>query len=221
MKQIIFILSISLLPIIMNSQANIEIDGKAKINQMDTVNSVKSNVVWLNDGSLAILQYEIGDFAHGGVVFWINETGDHGLVVDIMDISTNQRWYNFDGQNRITNALGKGIYSGIDNTTLIISRLASDNFLGQCAALTCANLVRGDFGDWYLPSITELNEVFLQKTKVDSTSLANGGTIIEEDAYWSSTEFDSSTAWYQIYPSGLQEIGLKITLNRIRAIRKF
>jgi hypothetical protein len=24
--------------------------------------------------------YKVGDFAHGGIVFWVDETGQHGLV---------------------------------------------------------------------------------------------------------------------------------------------
>ena len=38
-------------------------------------------------------KYQVGDFAQGGVVFWVDETGEHGLVCAKTDQSTAVRWY--------------------------------------------------------------------------------------------------------------------------------
>ena len=36
--------------------------------------------------------YNIGDFVNGGVVFWIDSTGQHGLVVAFSDVATSVEW---------------------------------------------------------------------------------------------------------------------------------
>ncbi|MCO5232762.1 MAG: hypothetical protein M9888_03360 [Chitinophagales bacterium] len=38
--------------------------------------------------------YSVGDFAHGGIVFWVDETGQHGLVCAKEDQSTGIQWHN-------------------------------------------------------------------------------------------------------------------------------
>ena len=35
--------------------------------------------------------YEVGDFALGGIIFWVDETGQHGLVCAKEDQSTGIR----------------------------------------------------------------------------------------------------------------------------------
>ncbi|MDH3650846.1 MAG: hypothetical protein OEQ53_14265, partial [Saprospiraceae bacterium] len=66
-----------------------------------------------------ITKYQIGDEAHGGVVFWVDETGKHGLVAAPCDQSETILWWN--GMDRVTNATGDGIGAGAMNTLLIIA----------------------------------------------------------------------------------------------------
>ncbi len=63
----------------MFAQNKLEVEGKARITVMDTVTNVSSNIVRQSDGTLALRQYQIGDFAQGGIVFWVDETGEHGM----------------------------------------------------------------------------------------------------------------------------------------------
>jgi hypothetical protein len=69
------------------------------------------------------------------------------------------------------------------------------------------------FTDWRLPTKNELNLLFLKKGLV--------GGFAEED-YWSSTEFDGHTAWYQFFKNGKQDTyGGKTNTGYLRAIRSF
>ena len=36
--------------------------------------------------------YSIGDIVNGGVVFWLDSTGQHGLVVAFSDVATSVEW---------------------------------------------------------------------------------------------------------------------------------
>ena len=83
---------LSLLVIGLNGQM-IEVVGKAKITEMDTVTDITANVVRQSDGALALRQYKIGDIAQGGIIFYIDESGEHGLAADTVDLSTGIRWY--------------------------------------------------------------------------------------------------------------------------------
>lgn len=63
--------------------------------------------------------YSLGDFAQGGIVFWVDETGQHGLVAAKEDQSTGVRWY--AGTFGSTMARGDGPYAGETNTSIIIA----------------------------------------------------------------------------------------------------
>lgn len=40
----------------------------------------------------SITTYSVGDFAYGGIVIWVDETGQHGLGCAKEDQSTGVRW---------------------------------------------------------------------------------------------------------------------------------
>jgi len=161
---------------------------------------------------------EIGDFNHGGVVFWIDPTDDtHGLVCTIDDQSTGIQWYN--GSNGSTGANGTTIGSGETNTTVIIN----DQGVGVYAAQLCDDLSLNTYTDWFLPSIDELEEMYNKKAIIDATSMANSGAIIEETYYWSSTEVTTSSAKvFRFTATPWIDNGYKSTSTyNVRAVRAF
>jgi hypothetical protein len=161
----------------------------------------------------SIKTYQVGDFAYGGIVFWIDETGQHGLVCAKTDQSTGIRWHG--GSYTITRARADGIGAGLKNTAIIIANQGPVD--GNPFAATVCNeysVTVGDvtYGDWYLPSKYELNLLYLQKGVV-------GG--FADDNYWSSTEYDSNFAWAQYFSSGYQIDGGKNFAGYVRAVRAF
>ena len=80
------------------------------------------------------------------------------------------------------------------------------------AVNACNNLVYAGYSDWYLPSIQELNAMYLNKDKI--------GGFATDDAYWSSTEYDASECWGQYFDTGDMGVGLKNYIFRVRPIRK-
>lgn len=193
--------------------------GTVRLEKVDTILVNATNVVRKADGTLGVRQYKIGDFVHGGIVFWVDGSGEHGLIADTADISTGTPWSN--GVEKRTNASGDGIGAGKMNIMLIIALQTIDNPVGNFAALMFADLRRGPFGDWYLPSKEELNLMFVNRNVINSTSLANGGDSFEEVSYWSSTEDSGGDAWNQNFLTGNQSDFAKLIDNRVRAIRAF
>jgi hypothetical protein len=168
--------------------------------------------------------YKVGDFAHGGIVFWVDETGLHGLVCAKNDQSTGVRWY--AGTHGDTQAKGDGPYAGKMNTILIIATQVALGDDGMAyAARYCSELKITEggvsYGDWYLPSKEELNLMYINKTEIDITAAANGGTALGNVWYWTSNQNGNEHAWYQNLSNGYQSDSNKNTPNRVRAIRAF
>jgi len=172
----------------------------------------------------SVTTYSVGDFAHGGIVFWVDETGQHGLVCAKEDQSTGTRWY--AGTSGYTQAKGDGPFSGELNTAIIISSQVSIGDDGNTYAARICNelqITEGGktYGDWYLPSKEELNLMYQNKATIDSTAGVNGGSGFVSAYYWSSTEGDDLYAWVQDFLDGYQSGDGKGSTNRVRAVRAF
>ena len=171
-----------------------------------------------------IPKYVVGDFAQGGIVFWVDETGQHGLVCAKSDRSSGIRWY--AGTHGVTRATGDGVYAGAANTVIAISsQVASGDDGSSYAAQICNDLKITEggttYGDWYLPSKHELNLMYQNKVIINGTALANGGSGFSSDHYWSSTEEDYSRALEQGFNDGNQWFNGKASNLDVRAVRAF
>ena len=170
--------------------------------------------------------YSVGDFAQGGIVFWVDETGQHGLVAAKEDQSTGIRWY--AGTYGNTQAKGDGPYAGEANTSIIIAAQVAIGDDGSTYAARICNelqITEGGktYGDWYLPSKEELNLMFQNKATIDATATSNGGSGFASAYYWSSTEYgtNGNGAWRQLFSNGGQTSGNTRYTNSVRAVRAF
>lgn len=145
--------------------------------------------------------YSVGDFAQGGIIFWVDETRQHGLVCAKVDQSSKISWS--AGTHTRTMAIGDGPFAGEANTIIIISNQGLGDTKPYAASL-CNELQITEngktYGDWYLPSREELNLMYLNRYVIDSTAIANGGERFyrgglneNRNSYWSSTDFNYRT----------------------------
>ena len=159
----------------------------------------------------------IGDTTQGGIIFYLDPSGCHGLICALTDQSSGIRW--FAGSYGDTQAKGDGIYAGKTNTSIIIaSQVAIGDDGSIYAARMCNELQITEggvtYGDWYLPSKFELNEMYLNLHQQGLGGFANGD-------YWSSTENDSNVAWVQDFVDGYQYYSGKYYVGNVRAVRAF
>ena len=96
----------------------------------------------------------IGDNYAGGIIFWLDNTGQHGLVAHANDIPALLRWSN--GSNFVTGATGENIGTGQANTTHIIGDQGAGNYAAY-QAYYWPNVP--GYYDWFLPSKWELVEM--------------------------------------------------------------
>jgi hypothetical protein len=160
--------------------------------------------------------HKIGDKYGGGIVFYVYDGGLHGLIAARTDQSTGIQWYN--GVDKLTGTTGDGVNAGAMNTALIVGVQINNTPGGNFAAKVCADYsVKGadgvTYGDWYLPSKAELNLLYKQKNVV--------GGFDNGNPYWSSSETNSSLAWFQNFANGLQVHDAKYSARRVRAVRAF
>lgn len=165
--------------------------------------------------------YAVGDRAHGGIVFYVDETGQHGLVCATTDFDVQIPW---SWDQYVTCAFGDGVFSGEMNTALIVAK-QGDEGSNWCAGLKCSIMrVYGygrDYGDWYLPSKSELSRMYSNKVAINTTALRYGGSAFANEYYWSSTEEYQTTAWGQNFLNGVQIAYDKQTRSYVRAVLAF
>jgi len=228
-----------------NNKLDTELDGDVN-NEIQTITRTGTTVTLSNGGGsftdsvntytagtginitgnvVSAKTYSVGDFAQGGIVFWVDETGQHGLVCTKENQSTGVRWC--AGIFTNTMARGDGPYSGEMNTAIIIANQGYGDG-STYAARICNELQITEggktYGDWYLPSIEELKLMFQSKEIINTTALANFGSIFTNVAYWSSTENGNSDyAWcLPFYGDIIPLLAYKTSdYLRLRAIRAF
>lgn len=131
----------------------------------------------------------------GGFVFFVDSTGDHGLIVAPRDIGRFQ-WQtinHFIGGTKITIGSGK-VNTGIICEFVKIYLGPTYNFFPEAraivAAQACDSATINGYSDWYLPSWDELKQ-FADYTKTVNVSYGLG-----MDFYWTSTESSAENALF-------------------------
>ncbi|MCB0372288.1 MAG: cadherin repeat domain-containing protein [Muricauda sp.] len=159
----------------------------ATISVSNGTQSVSANAfVALNDVN------EIGEYKFGGVIFWVNPTGDEGLVIALTNQSSSSTW---GCSGVLTGAAGATIGTGETNTTAIISAGCATS--GTAAELV-SNLSLNGYDDWFLPSSDEWIEVYNNLSIIKPVILSNGGDDFLMQ-YWSSTENDAYNAEFIVF----------------------
>ena len=149
---------------------------------------------------------EIGKTYKGGLVFYIDNSGLHGLVAAPSDLGAGSAW----------GCIGAAI-NGADGTTIGTGNQNTIDITNNCqeagnAAKLCSDFTLDGFSDWYLPSKDELNLMYQQRSTIGGFS---------KDTYWSSSEFSATHAWLQSFDTGAQYNTKKDYGTSLRAIRAF
>jgi hypothetical protein len=184
----------------------------AKVGYTEELVSANTDVA-ANTAKVGVTTHAIGDSFGGGIVFFVYDGGQHGLIAATADQSAGIRWYG--GSYTNTRARADGIGAGLKNTAIIIANQGPVD--GNAFAATVCNeysvTVDGvTYGDWYLPSKHELNLLYIERAAV-------GG--FTTNYYWSSTEVDGDYAWSQSFTSGVQYSLIKNYTFYVRAVRAF
>jgi hypothetical protein len=150
-------------------------------------------------------EIKIGAKYGGGIIFYIDATGNHGLIATASDQTSASHW---GCSGTSIGGTHGAIGQGQTNSTSVENGCNDDNK----AVSICHNLDLNGFHDWFLPSKAELNQMYIQKKVIGDFDNAE---------YWSSTEEDIYSAWVQDFTNGHQESSPKNSLKNVRAVRAF
>lgn len=157
---------------------------------------------------------EIGQSYQGGVIAYIFTLFDsgyvageiHGLIATTSNQSTATQWGCLGTSINVT-SLNFG--TGTTNTNVIVTACTTSGI----AAKICNDLIFGSYSDWYLPSYSELYNLYSNKAII-------GG--FNDNSYWSSSEFSSDSAYSIDFTTGTTNAAnQKNNLLYVRAVRKF
>tara|TARA_B110000967_G_scaffold12922_1_gene12485 strand:+ start:42 stop:632 length:591 start_codon:yes stop_codon:yes gene_type:complete len=166
-----------------------------------------------NNNSGNTTNLAIGDTHQGGIIFYLDANG--GGLISALPISYfNEVEWGCYG-TLISEEDGIAIGTGAQNT---INIEAECNTPGTAADI-CDNLTLGGYSDWFLPSKDELNEMYLNIGEGNALGLGNIGDF--DNSYWSSTERDNNSAWFQDSSDGRQDYSSKGVTFYVRPIRAF
>ncbi len=155
----------------------------------------------------------------GGIVFYIDQTGQHGLVCAPFDQGIAP-WglYGVDVQGTST-AIG----TGAQNTAIIMAYNNSGwGALNTASpAIMCDTLTLNGYSDWYLPSLDELNRLYFV-LHLNGLGNFNGSGALYSGYYWSSSQMN----WHQSYNMRFNDgnagnMNFRFYDGNVRAIRSF
>jgi hypothetical protein len=172
-------------------------------------------------------QHYIGDLYGGGIVFYVYDQGQKGLIasLDDLDGGSGTAWSNVSGTEIGIGA--RSFYSGPSNTSAITGQSGHTS----SAAQLCADYSNEGYSDWYLPAAWELDLLYhsayvISRTLGEDANIHTNGFDPAFEAptfgsYWSSTEHDGSNAKYYSFNSGALGSGSKTEAFRVRAVRAY
>ena len=153
----------------------------------------------------------IGTFYSEGIIASGTIIDNQVMIVDLNDLG-DIKWNN--GSNIVTGATATALKTGAANTNSIISV--------QGAGTYAASATRAGVIAWDLPSQDELNELYVNITAINAGISNNGGTLIADTTYWSSSEDGSSGGQFariQDLNDGSQGQNGKNFTYSVRAVR--
>lgn len=162
-------------------------------------------------------RFSVGQEYGGGIVFYIDQTGQHGWIAAKEDLPMAP--WGQDLQYFVTTNAASTM-DGFGNTAKIIAAYGDTIY----AAKSCHDYTGGGFNDWYLPAIDQLDTLY-RRSRSDLISLS----LRHDYIYWSSTESTAFDAWFLDFGTGYKfDITLagvyfpdKVMNGFIRPIRSF
>ena len=168
----------------------------------------------------------IGELYGGGIVFYIYDNGQHGLIASLDNLdASGVAW-----SATLSSEIGSSAQSYTDGASNTAAIVAQDNTPGYAATL-CDSYSNDGFTDWYLPAAWELSLLYNASFAINDTlendgnGSTNGLSAVNTPPaygrYWSSTEYDIDNAWFYRFSNNASFSNGKGSLLRVRAIRKF
>jgi hypothetical protein len=189
-----------------------EIITGAVLNGTDLEITEAGNLTTVDLSSIVGTTFSIGQHYNGGIIVYVDSTGEHGLIAGTVDLGTTSELF----ENPNTAALvATDSTDGAANTALLIGAAGT-----YPAANLCDSYSVGGFSNWYLPGVYEL------QVMANSGYAMGGSRLALGIKYWSSTELNSAGNGVSAYtinnnPSFIESQSQTNTSIRVRPMSSF
>jgi hypothetical protein len=147
------------------------------------------------------------------------ENGVHkALIASLTNLSTSRPWMISPYNTTLVGPTAQSYSNGSTNTDAIIAKTGVPATTAYAAGLTKLYL-GGGFTDWYLPAVWELNMCFNSAAIVNKVLGNVNGFFANNAYYWSSTEFNFSSAFRMYFINGTLNSTTKTAGSYVRAVR--
>ena len=156
---------------------------------------------------------KLGGFYQGGYIFYLDNTGQHGMVMAPVETEKALPWGCYGTYLEIGGGISFGTIGwGFYCTSRMVLKCSQTN----AAASYCYDLENGGYKDWFLPNP---GEWWLAYKTLGSDAAVNLKPNVH---YWVSYEADANKAGYCISNDlTLAIYENKIALNLVRPVRSF
>ena len=158
----------------------------------------------------------LGNSYGGGIIFYIDNTGQHGLIVAPSDQTESIAWDNGNYINITSDFVtSSDVGTGQANTDVIIAGLGTALGTNYAAYIT-KNVSINGFKDWYLPSKDDLTTISANLSTAQLSTFTDNG-------YWSSsTDATPDFLVWTVNVSGGSAILNNISgVEGVRVVRSF
>lgn len=133
------------------------------------------------------VKHFVGEFFGGGVVFYVDESKQQGLICSISDIRDPVSFLKDKKQDPIKLPQADTKVS-INKINAVDNR---DRAVELCTNYSNLNYGTGRFYDWYLPTIEELEKLYHFKDEINKTLQKHDKNIVDTlgKIYWSSSKY--------------------------------
>jgi len=160
----------------------------------------------------------VGELYGGGIVFYVYQNGEHGLIAsfDDLDGGLGAEW---GADGGLANA--QSWWDGATNTTTAVDAGADSTD----AVSLCNDYTNDGYSDWHLPSIGELKSLeeaaYVLFKELDSDDDSNTNAPNYSGQYWSSTSYSGAFAYSFKFTNTHTEVKDRNSSYLVRAVRAF
>lgn len=163
----------------------------------------------------------IGQLFGGGIVVYVDVSGNHGLIASLHDLDYSgnfRRRYS----NNYSPAGASSFYDGASNTAAMVALDATPGYAGTM----CNSYSYGGYSDWYLPAQSQAFQIKKVARIINNVLLNDGdpstyGLDLSTD-YWTSTDTSPYSSAYTLSSNAFfTNMYTKFIFRRVRAFRSF
>ena len=113
-------------------------------------------------------------------------------------------YFDVDTLSNITSSSAvTGDWQGKSNTAKVVAYCnANDESCPAFDYVKDYSTLGTNAGDWYLPSLGELNEIYANKAALKTALTKANGRTLPASSHWSSSEYSYGSAWLQDFSKG-------------------